>query len=70
MSFGLIEVVFLFALGAFWLAPIAILITMADSKGRSKHFAWWAVGLGWLGFIIAAILIAGGGDRKPPVEGR
>lgn len=52
---------------ALWLIPVGILLAMADSKGRSKHFAWWAVGLGWLGFLIAAIIIASGGNRDAHV---
>ena len=43
-----------------WFLPVVVLCAMADSKGRSKHFGWWAVFLGWLGFVIAAIMIAAG----------
>ena len=44
MSLGPIEVFVLFALMIFWIAPVAILIAIANNKGRSKHFAWWGVG--------------------------
>ena len=40
-----------------WVAPIAVVFIVAGSRGRSGHYAWWAVGLGWLGAIIALILI-------------
>ncbi len=64
MSLGVGEVLFLVAVLLFWILPVRILIQMAGSKGRSKHFAWWAVGLGWLGFIVAAIIIAAGSSRQ------
>ena len=47
-----------------WLVPVAIVIGMARSKGRSKHFAWWPVLLGWLGFAVAAVMICAGASRK------
>ena len=65
MSLGLAEILFvllIFVVGV--VVPVLILLAMADSKGRSKHFAWWAVGFGLIGFIIAAIIIAAGRDRK------
>ena len=46
-----------------WFLPVVVLCAMADSKGRSKHFGWWAVFLGWLGFLIAAIMIAAASGR-------
>lgn len=47
-----------------WLIPIGIIFAMADSKGRSKHFLWWPALLGWLGFLVAAVLIAAGSSRR------
>ncbi len=64
MSLGVGEVLFLVAVLLFWILPVWILIKMAGSKGRSKHFAWWAVGLGWVGFVVAAIIIAAGAERR------
>ncbi len=62
---GPIEVLFILAVALiFWGAAIVGLILIADNKGRSRHFAWWAVGLGWLGFIIAAVLILTGPDQR------
>ncbi len=63
MSFGGGEILLLLAI--LWLVPVGIIFAMADSKGRSKHFCWWPLLLGWLGLIVAAILIAAGGSRKP-----
>ena len=59
--------VFLLIWLVLWLTPVAILIFMAKSKGRSLHFAWWAVFLGWIGFLVAAIIIAAGADPRAGV---
>lgn len=47
-----------------WLIPIGIIFAMADSKGRSKHFLWWPALLGWLGCIVAAVIMLATGDRR------
>ena len=30
---------------------------MANQRGRSLHFAWWAIGYGTIGFLIAATIL-------------
>ena len=67
MALGPIEVAFLlFMIGAILgiAIPVVILMAIADNKGRSRHFAWWAVGLGWIGFIIAAVIMLVGSTRE------
>ena len=67
MSYGIVEVLFLLVLFV-WLVPVLVLIAMANNKGRSKHFAWWGVGLGWLGLIIGAVILLTGPDRKSAAQ--
>ena len=58
MSLGAGELMILAAaVIAFWVAPTLILLAISDNKGRSMHFAWWGIGLGWLGLIIGAIIM-------------
>ena len=53
-----------------WFLPIAISAIVAESHGRSAHYAWWAVALGWLGAFIAIFLILAQGDnRHAPAAG-
>jgi hypothetical protein len=58
MSFGVAEVLFIWGLLIF-LAPALILLAIANNKGRSKHFVWWAI-LGWLGLLIGAVILLTG----------
>ena len=67
---GPIEVLFLLAVALiFWGLAIVALIVIAENKGRSRHFAWWAVGLGWIGFIIAAVIMLTGPAQTRPGDG-
>ena len=69
MSFGLVELAVIVGIGWIvgWAIPVVILLAMANSKGRSRHFAWWALG-GWVGFLIAAIIIAAGRPYIAPPQ--
>ncbi len=63
------EAVFFIIVFAIWIAPMLILLLIAMNKGRSKHFAWWAVG-SWLGFLIGAIImLLGPTERRGPGPG-
>ena len=50
-----------------WVAPIAVIMSVAGSRNRSRHYGWWGFALGWLGAIIALILILVQRE-KPPSE--
>ena len=41
----------------FWLLPVVLVYFIADSRGRSAHYVWWPIVLGWLGAVIAACVI-------------
>lgn len=40
-----------------WLIPIVIIVMVAHSRYRSYHYGWWGFFLGWVGCLIAVILI-------------
>lgn len=48
-----------------WVAPIVVIVLVAESRNRSKHYGWWGVGLGWVGAIIALILIVVQRENPP-----
>ena len=62
MSFGVIEFLVLWVL-FLWLVPAVVLLGIANSEGRSKHFVWWIL-LGWLDLIIGAVVLLTGPTRE------
>ena len=40
-----------------WLVPIGIVAVVANSRNRSMHYLWWPVLLGWVGFIVAMVIV-------------
>lgn len=50
----------------FWLLPIILTLVVASSKGRSKHFVWWAVGFSWIGFFVSSFVLLMGPTQTMP----
>ena len=49
--------VLLLVLLLLWAALIVAVILVANSRNRSRHYAWWAVFLGSVGAVIAMAVI-------------
>lgn len=49
----------------FWVAPVVLVLLVANSRGRSGHYVWWPIFLGWLGGIIAAAVILVQAEKPP-----
>lgn len=47
------------------LVPTVIVALLARNRGRSLHWAWWSVFLGWIGAVIAIIALVSK-DRIEP----
>ena len=60
------ELLILLSILLFWIAPIALTIAIASSRGRSAHYGWWAVGLGWVGAIIGIVVVLVQAERPQP----
>ena len=63
------ELLILLIILLFWIAPIALTIAIASSRGRSARcgcYGWWAVGLGWVGAIIGIVVVLVQAERPQP----
>lgn len=49
-----------------WVAPMVVTYYVAKSRNRSGHYAWWAFALGWLGAIIAMVVVLVQAEKPPP----
>ena len=57
MALGWQEFLVLFILAALYFVPIAAVWYIARRSGRSLHFVWWPVVLGWVGAVIALVML-------------
>ena len=55
----------LIVLALLWLLPMLLVWKIAESRNRSGHYVWWAVVLGWVGAIIAMVVILVQAEKEP-----
>ena len=51
------ELLVLAIIGALYGAPIWAVWYVANRDGRSLHFVWWPVVLGWVGAVVAFVML-------------
>ena len=54
------ELLLVLILAAIYFGPIAVVGYVARRNDRSLHFIWWPAVLGWIGAVIALIIVLTG----------